>query len=199
MSLRGEKALSEEQIASLFISDRLEHTVQIRKKIAEGFVVLCCRYDLSTYAYQAVESEVLYRQHRYAAGVEQLRFLRENASMDQGGYSLIPDLTFYLELDPKKAYARILKRNQAQNKQGQSKLTDFYEEEQKLTVTARRYEKSCLFLGHRDGREIVRVDASSKEDVVLESVCGRLDLCFQERLGKKLQGFFDVFMMWVAA
>lgn len=87
------------KIASkLFIDDRIEHTQKfIIPRLKEGNIVLCDRYDISTYAYQTtqgVDFDLLYDLHKY----------------DQEG-AIVPDITIVLMVNPEIAFDRVHQRN----------------------------------------------------------------------------------------
>jgi len=88
----------------LFISDRLEHTIQfINKKLEEGKIVLIDRFHFSTFAYQVFPAIYKIRKKEYEDKNE-LKRLKTLIKMDKifGSFlfSLIePDLIFYFYND----------------------------------------------------------------------------------------------------
>lgn len=80
----------------LYVADRAEHTAQIDKWLNEGKNVVCDRYVGSTLAYQAVTL----RPHLGEPAREWLRSV--NAP-----FTLRPDVTFLLLLDPELAMERL--------------------------------------------------------------------------------------------
>lgn len=90
----------------LFISDRLEHTLQlILKKLDEGNIVIVDRFHFSTFSYQVYPSILKIKDKNYKDEDELLR-LKSLIKIDKifGNYlfSLIePDLIFYFYNDKK--------------------------------------------------------------------------------------------------
>jgi dTMP kinase len=82
-----------------FIADRIEHGKQIQQWIDDGKIVLCDRYEESTYAYQGVQLQNMVK--------DSVRWLKE-LSKDR---IPIPDRTFVFVIDPKKALDRIQNRD----------------------------------------------------------------------------------------
>ena len=80
----------------LYVADRAEHTAQIEKWLADGNNVVCDRYVGSTLAYQAVTL-------RPRLGDSARGWLRTVNSP----FSLRPDVTFLLLLDPELAMERL--------------------------------------------------------------------------------------------
>lgn len=71
----------------LFLADRAQHVHEvIVPALEEGKIVLCDRFNDSTVAYQGVAR---------GFSIEYVRSLTQFAS-----YALVPDVTFYLDLDP---------------------------------------------------------------------------------------------------
>ncbi len=89
-----EEVLSSRAELFLYLADRAHHVEYlVRPAIEAGKVVICDRYTDSTLAYQG-----------YGRGlnVEQLDMLNQAATN-----ALVPDLTFWLDLDPELGQARI--------------------------------------------------------------------------------------------
>jgi dTMP kinase len=88
-------AVSQEEELELFIADREQHVKEvIAPALADGCVVICDRYYLSTMAYQG------------ANGLDPELILKKNAGFP------VPDLAIILEMDPVHGIRRI--RNQRQ-------------------------------------------------------------------------------------
>lgn len=83
-------------IALLFIADRIEHIIKIKKWLDEGKIVLCDRYIDSTFAYQ--------KEHLKMEEAE--KWLNEIHKP----FLLKPDLTFLFVINPKRAIERIKDR-----------------------------------------------------------------------------------------
>jgi dTMP kinase len=83
----------------LFLADRATHTVQIKKWLEEGKVVVCDRYADSTYAYQAV----MLKDELKELNVEPVEWLKDLSRP----FVIEPDLTVLLKIDPEVALKRI--------------------------------------------------------------------------------------------
>jgi dTMP kinase len=72
----------------LFLADRAEHVSKfIKPNLDEGLVGICDRYIDSTMIYQGMVRKVV--------NIKTIKFLNSLATCD-----LVPDLTFYLDIDP---------------------------------------------------------------------------------------------------
>lgn len=72
----------------LFLADRAQHAANvILPAFEEGKIVLCDRFAASTFAYQF-----------YARGVADFEFIKSNNDFASRG--LVPDLTFFIDVDP---------------------------------------------------------------------------------------------------
>jgi dTMP kinase len=85
--------------AFTFIADRIEHCKKIKNWLEKGKIVICDRYAESTYAYQGAQMQDLIDSP--------IRWLKE-LSNDR---ILVPDRTYFFEINPKEALARIQNRN----------------------------------------------------------------------------------------
>jgi dTMP kinase len=84
-------------LALLFAADRLDHVArELRPALAAGSIVVCDRYDLSSYAYQSATAE---------PGTDPLPWLR---ALNQRAPR--PDLTLVLDVDPAIAEQRRIAR-----------------------------------------------------------------------------------------
>lgn len=96
----------------LFAADRAAHIVQVVKPaLAAGKVIICDRMADSSIAYQA-----------YGRGINETDVRTVNAIALQG---VLPNITFYLEIDYATAHERIMKRNEALSQFDQQK-EDFF-------------------------------------------------------------------------
>jgi dTMP kinase len=92
---REDLILSPRSELFLFLADRAHHVdVLIQPALDSGLIVICDRFIDSSIAYQG-----------YARGVIDLDKLEQMCLFATNG--LIPDLTFYLDLDPKISMKRI--------------------------------------------------------------------------------------------
>jgi dTMP kinase len=94
-----EKAGREEPLLllSLFLKDRIDHSKEIEAKLEAGNIVICDRYSLSTFAYQGSMLK-----NNFKDEISWIKWM-ENAL---GIVHLVPELTIYLDLDPKEFLAR---------------------------------------------------------------------------------------------
>ncbi len=87
---RSRSTLSPEEELALFINDRCEHVTSVlAPALADGRIVLCDRYFLSTAAYQG------------AVGLDPELIIARN------GFAPPPDLALIFELEPQEAVRRI--------------------------------------------------------------------------------------------
>ena len=136
---------SGENLADLYITDRIKHCQMIKQYLNDEIIVLCSRYDLSTYAYQSNCSddlEMFYKKHKYKSEC------------------LIPDLTLYFKLSVDEALERIKKSGRP---------FEEFETKEMLEKTLIAYQKSIEFLQKKDNRKIIEIDASQKPDEVYEN------------------------------
>lgn len=128
----------------LYVADRAEHTLQIRKWLEEGRWVVCDRYVGSTLAYQGVTL-------RHFMGSRTLEWLKAvNRPV-----VIQPDRTFLLRLDPELAMSRIMDR------QGRDKF-------EKLDFL-RKVDSIYTRLAEEDPSYRV-IDASQPLEIVLDDV-----------------------------
>ncbi|QEE16208.1 dTMP kinase [Promethearchaeum syntrophicum] len=91
--------------ALLFAADRIEHcNKKILPLLNKGFIVISDRYRDSSYIYQSIEGR------NEGVSIDWIKKLNK--------FSLIPDLTIIIDIDPKIGLRR--KRNQATNSNNQS-------------------------------------------------------------------------------
>lgn len=108
---RGRDPASGISLFFRFTEDRFVHQNLISRHLKMGEVVVCDRYLLSSYAYQGALIESLFPDRESA-----LRWMEDTSSI----ITVRPDLTFYLDLDPKVSMERLSRRES---------LTGFEEEE----------------------------------------------------------------------
>ena len=82
-----------------FVADRMDHCRLIRQWLAEKKIVLCDRYDESTFAYQAAQLD--------EAIDDPIKWLKELSN----NRIIVPDRTFLFVLSPTDALARISHRD----------------------------------------------------------------------------------------
>lgn len=118
--------------AFTFISDRIQHSKQIKQWIDQGNIVLCDRYAESTYAYQSVQlSKTVNNPIKWLQDLSKNRIL-------------IPDRTFYFRITPEAALSRIQHRDE---------LIPF-EKQSFLQQVSENYDRLCK------GKRFLRIDAT---------------------------------------
>jgi dTMP kinase len=133
----------------LFLSARAQHVEEvIEPALQQNNIVLCDRYSDSTVAYQG---------HARGLGMDDVEALCDVATDH-----LIPDLTFYLDLDPKVGLQRIEK----------NRAPDLIED-QKIEFHNLVREGFLKIAEHNPERMFV-VDASQSQDQVLAQVLAKL-------------------------
>jgi len=126
----------------LFVADHADHLSRVvRPALAADDLVISDRYVDSRCAYQGATLDgVLDRPVEYVRGIHQ-------------PFTVQPDLTIYLDVDPQTAVDR-------------SGSTDKYERFQYLTAVRENYERLADWMPDR----IVRVDATQPPEAVLDEV-----------------------------
>lgn len=137
-------SLSQEAQSLLFVADRIEHTAEIRRKTAEGAVVICDRYYPSTLAYQSCSLDGEAADGGWLMGLNE-RFVAE------------PDAVILLDMDPRGSMRRVESRGEEESR---------FEDLAYQVQVRERY----LGLAERFGFEVV--DASRPRDEVLADVIG---------------------------
>ncbi|MDV3199609.1 MAG: dTMP kinase [Candidatus Phytoplasma australasiaticum] len=123
--------------ALLYAADRIEHLQQVIKPaLLDNKIVICDRYLDSSFVYQG------YVRKLGIKFIKQINYL---------AYNLLPDITFYLDLEPKK----ILKRLYIRNK---SKLEGF--DTQKL-FWHQQIRKGYLRLCRQYPKRIIKIDTNN--------------------------------------
>ncbi len=91
----GERPADEHVIAALFAADRLDHILNttngIKKKLEEGYIVICDRYYLSSYAYHSVHVDMDWVIQLNSVSAQQLK----------------PDFCFFIDVDVETSMQRI--------------------------------------------------------------------------------------------
>ena len=130
--------------AFAFIADRIEHCKKIQKWLDEDKIVLCDRYDDSTYAYQGAQLQDIIDNP--------IKWLQK-LSKDR---IVIPDRTFLFVIDPEDSLKRI---------QNRDKLIPF----EKVNFLEKVHEN---YLKLATGRRYLKVDAKKTIDELLD-ICFR--------------------------
>ncbi|MCH9630628.1 MAG: Thymidylate kinase [Chlamydiia bacterium] len=136
----------------LFLADRAQHVHEvIMPALNKGQIVLCDRFNDSTIAYQGAARDSFSPTY-----VEELcLFATEN---------LVPDLTFYLDLDPKVGLKRA---NDAILKDGKNSYDRLEKEE---LVFHKKVRDGYLSLAKKYSDRIVTIDAETAQDKVFQEV-----------------------------
>ncbi|HEX9507817.1 MAG TPA: dTMP kinase, partial [Myxococcales bacterium] len=131
-----------EALALLFAADRLDHLhQQILPALRRGEVVLCDRYLLSSLVYQGLTTR--------PAWVSQINRL-----------AVLPDLTLFIDVDPRTAAARRAKRG---------KEAELFEDEQMQRKVAGRYRR--VIRNRRRRERIISIDGTkSIEEVTAQAL-----------------------------
>jgi dTMP kinase len=139
----------------LFLADRAEHVKEIiLPALKKGSIVLCDRFNDSSVAYQGA-----------ARGLDEEK-VRHLCLFATNG--LEPDLTFYLDLDPKIGFTRIQKSKQAHDRIESEDLT-FH---QKIRLAFHR-------IAHHAKERMVIIDASKTSDEVFKNTMNVIyERCF---------------------
>lgn len=133
----------------LFLADRAHHIeTLIRPALNENLVVISDRFTDSSIAYQGA-----------ARGIADLDKLEEICLFATDG--LVPDLTLYLDLDPKIGLARI----KGEKDRLEKEVIEFHQ----------RVREGYLALTERHKDRIHRIDASKSPEVVFEEALKVLD------------------------
>jgi dTMP kinase len=123
--------------AFLYIGSRVENTEKIKKKLQEGFWVICERYMDSTIAYQG-----------YGRGlpINILSDLNRIATSN-----LIPHITFLIDIDPYKSLSRKKNFDRIERES-----LEFYDKVRKgyLEIAEREKERFVVISGERSIEEI---------------------------------------------
>jgi len=134
--------LDERTLALLYAADRADHTkVVIQPSLAQGRVVICDRYLLSSLAYQG---------HAFDAGW----ILKINEE------ALVPDLTVFLGLPVSRAMIRMKRARWTR---------DLYEDDDTLNQVSNLYD-AVLDQDIPQLGPIVKVDASQKKESVFKII-----------------------------
>ncbi len=152
----GEVVLNNLSIAGLFVADRLDHILNpnygLLHKLEKCDALVCDRYYLSSLAYQSV-----------FGSMEWIESLNSKA-MDL----LKPDLTFYLDIDPKISMERIHSKRSTK---------DIYETFETLQQVHQNYQKSINKYSSSDN--IVIIDATLTVDSIHEIIVEKVTRLIQ--------------------
>jgi dTMP kinase len=152
--LHQKTPLNDQSELFLFLADRAQHVQEvIVPALEEGFVVLCDRFNDSTVAYQGV-----------ARGLDP-DWVRSLCLFATKGKE--PDLTFYLDLDPKVGLQRILHRSGSKDRIESEDLSFHL-----------HIRKAFLLMAEQEPKRVKVLDASSSEDQVCLQAMEFIDALF---------------------
>lgn len=120
----------------LFMADRIDHIKEIKKKLAEGYVVVCDRFIFSTYAYQGVLLKDKFNSMENAMSWMEKIY---------GPFKIDIDMVFLLDVNPVDGIKRIEKRK---NSKEQFEKVDMLN----------KVRESYLFLSERYGMKKITAD-----------------------------------------
>jgi len=133
---------------TLFLSSRAQHIAEvILPSLQQGKIVLCDRFNDSTIAYQGA-----------ARGLGEEQVEAFCSFISQG---LVPDVTFYLDLDPEVAFKRL----QREKDRIEQETLSFH----------RSIREAFLRLSEKHCKRISVLDASLSSDAVFSSAMQRLE------------------------
>ncbi len=145
--MKGRLDIPPAAVAALFAADRLDHIDNsvngMRKKRDNGYHIIASRYYFSNYAFQGefVDIDWLVQLNRLAKE------------------TFPPDIIFYLNVDPKTCYQRII--------QGRDDI-ELYETEAKIKKVHHAYLKHFKQLGQDEN--IVLIDANKRVEAIAAEI-----------------------------
>ena len=107
--LNGKQLNNINDIQTLCLKDRLEHSQEIKAALAKKQIILCSRYDLSTYAY--FNSEATLANNSQATAFKNYDDIYKQHNYNKEGGAIIPDITFFFDLNEEVAFKRLIQRN----------------------------------------------------------------------------------------
>lgn len=153
-----DEPISKRAEALLFMADRAEHVEKvILPALREGRVVISDRYIASTMAYQA-----------YAGGLP--TNVIEDMSQWASGY-LLPEITFYLDVDPALGLRRTIMRGKRNH--FEAKSLDYHELVRKGFL--RQSDDTWVLLDSRDPIYTIQVDVLMRVKLAVEAKTRHLE------------------------
>ena len=139
--------------ALLFAADRIEHcNKEILPLLKKGFIVVSDRYRDSSYIYQSIEGR------NEGVSIDWIKKLNK--------FSLIPDLTVIIDIDPKIGLKR--KRNQADNTNKQ--FLDKFEVDEFQNLIREQFKKIAKnSIVSEEGIHVL-IDGNESEEEVFKSI-----------------------------
>ncbi len=152
----GEIPLTSRAELLLFLADRAEHVDRyIRPKLKEGEIILCDRFNDSTIAYQGI-----------ARGLSPQK-VAELCDFACNGLS--PNLTLYLNLDPKVGLARVRQ---------EGKGADRIEAEE--LAFHKKIQSAYLDLANQDPERLKVLDAGQTKETLHQQAMELIDECLSQ-------------------
>jgi dTMP kinase len=125
----------------------------IAPSLSRGMDIVCDRYIDSTVAYQG-----------FGRGINMVSINRMNQfATESGGFSIYPDITFWLDIDPELGLQRT-----ASKRMGQGKVMDRLENE--TLAFHNRVRHGYWTLSQMNGSVLFRLDATKGEDELEEEI-----------------------------
>jgi dTMP kinase len=160
----GDEFAERDVLSLLFTADRMDHLYrEVLPKLNTGAHVVSDRYMHSTCAYQMKD----------AAHLEWI--------LDLHKYSLIPDLTVYIDLSPEDALGRIRRRANPDGVAPDAGETDLFETLEQLTRIRDAYETINTCLTAR-GDRIVTVDGRPAADEIHAAIVREIESLTGDKL-----------------
>lgn len=144
--LWGEVKLSKRAMQYLYVADRADHSELIEDYLKKGYYVIADRYFWSSVAYGSFDMEKI---DDY--------FLVAQSILSYYHRFLLPDITFYLNIDPQKGFERVT---------ATGKKKEWYKDPKKM----KRIKKGYDFLLKKFPREITVIDANKSLEEVTEKL-----------------------------
>lgn len=136
----------------IYAASRAQHIKElIEPSLKKGKIVISDRY---------IDSSIAYQGYGRRLGEDAVKIVNEYAS-----YGLIPDLTFWLDLDPELGRKRILSRSMIQDKD-----VTFDRIELEKNDFHNRVREGYKEIARKNPERVHRIDASLKADEVWEEI-----------------------------
>jgi len=146
--LGGAKKASQEELAALFLADRIAHNSELDELINEGNIILCDRYYYSSFAYQA-DSDTMGWIMDMNLNCPKIR---------------VPDLALLFDSPPELCLERI-------NKGRIGQPLEIFENLKSLNAIREKFALIEKILNESGRNEnIVRIDSAPKLEVVFEEI-----------------------------
>lgn len=151
--LSGEHPRTREELAAMFMADRVSHNVSpkngIKKHLSDGEDVVCDRYYYSSLAYQGVDG-----------ALEWVANMNLNSPVITK-----PDICIFLDMDPQKCHEHI--------REGRTHFEIYEENAKMIEETRRRYDIVFKLLNGRDN--IVIIDSVGTPEEVFGCIKEEID------------------------